>query len=134
RARATIMMSRSSGLLVPHSDGAVIAAAVAAWCSVGAEAHRTDRLRAEAYAMRAAELLESLQREADQLAASERTLLNELRKLELDQQIKAERLQQLNAEANATATDLEATSARLQVLEAQDARERGDLRPRLTAV
>ena len=47
-------------------------------------AQQADRARTEALARRATERLQTLQREADQLASDERTLLNELRKLETE--------------------------------------------------
>ncbi len=58
------------------------------WCiaglSVAVLAQTADRARTEALASRAAERMKALQREADQLAAQERTLLGDLRKLEID--------------------------------------------------
>src|SRR5213082_3446211 len=49
-----------------------------------------DRARTEAAARRATERLQGLQREADQLASDERTLLNDRRRLEVERQIKTE--------------------------------------------
>ena len=50
-------------------------------------------------ARRAAERLQALQREADRLASDERTLLGDLRKLEVERQIKAEELKRVDADA-----------------------------------
>ena len=47
-------------------------------------AQQPDRARTEALARRAGERLQALQREADSLAAQERTLLGDLRKLEVE--------------------------------------------------
>ena len=53
------------------------------------QAQPAERPRAEALAQRATDRLQALQKEADRLAADERTLLGDLRKLEVDRQIKA---------------------------------------------
>jgi len=53
-------------------------------------AQPTDRARTEALARRATERLQALQREADRLASEERTLLNDVRKLEIERQLRAE--------------------------------------------
>src|SRR5262245_54817758 len=58
-------------------------------------AQTPERARTEALSRRAAERLQALQREADRLAADERTLLGDLRKLELDREIKAEELRRI---------------------------------------
>src|SRR3954466_15424229 len=55
-----------------------------------------ERARTEALARRAAERLQALQREADRLAADERTLLGDLRKLDVDRQMKTEELKQVD--------------------------------------
>src|SRR5687768_14014098 len=52
----------------------------------------SERTRLDAAARRTTERLRTLQREADALAAQERTLLVELRKLEVDRQIAVETL------------------------------------------
>jgi murein hydrolase activator len=65
-----------------------------------------ERRRAEALAHRASDRMTALQREAENLASQSRTLLNELRQLEIERQMKAEELKQIEA-------DLDATSARL---------------------
>ena len=59
-----------------------------------------ERARTEAMARRAAERLQALQREADRLATDERTLLGDLRKLEVERQIKAEELKRVDADAS----------------------------------
>jgi septal ring factor EnvC (AmiA/AmiB activator) len=90
-----------------------------------------DRARTEALARRAGERLQSLQREADRLASEERTLLGDLRKLEIDRQIKAEQLQQAAADVRAVQADLDATTERIDHLQQQDRAQRPDLRARL---
>src|SRR5689334_13246173 len=58
-----------------------------------------DRTRAEALARRATDRMQALQREADRLASDERTLIGDLRRLEIDRQLKAEQLKQIDADA-----------------------------------
>jgi murein hydrolase activator len=94
-------------------------------------AQAPDRSRSDALARRAGERLHTLQREADRLAAEERTLLGDLRKLEVDRQIKIERLHEVQAEGEAVQSELDAISARLTLLEQQDVTDQPELRARL---
>src|SRR3979409_782301 len=57
-----------------------------------------ERAGTEALARRAAERLQSLQREADRLATQERTLMGDLRKLEIERPLQAEELQKVDAD------------------------------------
>src|SRR5213595_1570063 len=59
-------------------------------------AQTTDRLKTEAQARRAGERLQSLQREAADLAAEERSLLTDLRRLEVERDLKTEQLKHLD--------------------------------------
>src|SRR5450830_1059835 len=77
-------------------------------------AQQADRARTETQARRATERLQALQREADRLAADERTLLNDLRKLEIERQIKAVEVQQADADAAAVEADLHAATTRME--------------------
>ena len=97
-------------------------------------AQQADRAKTEALARRASDRLQTLQHEADQLASDEGTLLNELRKLEIDRQIKAEELRQATADADAVAAELAATTDRINELERRDLQERPDLRARLVEI
>jgi murein hydrolase activator len=97
----------------------------------GVLAQQADRATIEAVSRRAAERLQGLQREADQLAADERTLLRDLRALEVDRQIKAGELVRVTAEAETAAAEVASTTRRIDELEAQDNRERPDIRARL---
>ncbi len=58
----------------------------------------TERARTETLARRATDRLQALQREADRMASEERTLLGDLRKLEIERQIHAEELKRVAAE------------------------------------
>jgi len=97
-------------------------------------AQQADRVRTEALARRATERLQSLQREADRLASEERTLLGDLRKLELERQIKAEELRQVATEHSRVATQLAATNGRMRQLQEQDLAARPDVSRRLVEV
>jgi len=102
--------------------------------AVMAGAQSPDRSRAEALSRRASDRLQALQREADKLTADERTLLGDLRKLEVDLQIKAEELRQVEAQESRVATELEANASRTHELEAQETTSRPELRSRLIDV
>ena len=93
-----------------------------------------DRSRTEALARRATERQQALQREADQLASEERTLLNDLRRLEVERQIKAEDVRRAGAAADEVAAELASTADRIDELERQDLAERPDLRARLVEI
>jgi septal ring factor EnvC (AmiA/AmiB activator) len=94
----------------------------------------TDRVRTEALAQRATDRIQALQREADRLAAEERTLLGDLRKLEVDRQIKAEELNQLVADAAQISDELAKNRQRMQALELQEATSRPELQARLVDI
>ena len=57
-------------------------------------AQDSDRERTETLSRRAADRLQSLHDEADRLATDERTLLGDVRRLELDREIKTTELEQ----------------------------------------
>jgi septal ring factor EnvC (AmiA/AmiB activator) len=90
-----------------------------------------ERSRAEMLAKRAGERLVALQRDADLLAAQERTVLNDLRKLELDRQIRAEQLKQAEADLAGLRADLTATESKMASLQATEQAARPELRSRL---
>ena len=84
-----------------------------------------------AAARRSEERLRSLQREADTLAAQERTLLAELRKLELDRQIAVERVRALEAERQEVERRLEEAEGRAATLAERAAAQLPDVEARL---
>jgi len=94
-------------------------------------AQTTDSDRTEALARRATDRLASLQREAEHLASEETTLLTDLRKLEVDRQIKAEEFRQIDARYRQTAGELAAINQRVRQLEERDHAERPGLQARL---
>jgi len=101
---------------------------------VVASAQAPDRARTEALARRATDRLQALQREADRLAADERTLINDVRKLEIERQLKAEALTRVDADATKVQAELNTTSARMAELEAATAQQTPELEARLVEV
>jgi septal ring factor EnvC (AmiA/AmiB activator) len=99
--------------------------------TVSLGAQDADRARTEALADRAAQRLKILHQEADQLASEARTLLGDLRKLELERQIKQAEFLKLDAEATAAAAELAALDDEVRRIEAQEARERPEIEARL---
>jgi len=80
-------------------------------------ASQDERAHAEALAARAAARISALEREAAALAAQERTLLVELRQLEVQRDLKAAELTRIDADLSATNAELaraESDAARLE--------------------
>ena len=115
----------------PSILGSAIFAVFAVCSSCVVVAQAPDRARTEALARRATDRMQALQREADRLASDERTLIGDLRRLEIDRQLKAEQLKQIDAEATRVRTELEATTDRMDALTASEEAERPELRARL---
>lgn len=90
-----------------------------------------DRGKTEALARRATDRLQSLHREAERLASEEETLLGDLRKLEIERQIKAVEFKQVDAQYQDVASELAATNERVRGLEDRDRAEKPGLRARL---
>jgi septal ring factor EnvC (AmiA/AmiB activator) len=108
------------------------AVTVAAWLSLGlGAAQAPDRVNTEALAQRVDERVRALQREADRLAGEARSLVGDLRKLEIERDLQAERLTQAEAAANAAATELQQATARLTELEQRRASQLPDLKAQL---
>lgn len=113
----------------------VVASLLCVLCALlSAAGQAPERARTEVLARRAAERIQALQREADKLTTDERTLLNDLRKLEVDRQIKAEELRQIAEEGVRVAAELTANEQRTRELDAQEATSRPELRSRLVDI
>ena len=93
-----------------------------------------ERTRTEALARRATERLQALQREADRLASEERTLLGDLRRFEIERQLKTEELARVDADAAKVQIDLDRTSARMDSLQASSRAELPELQQRLVEI
>jgi septal ring factor EnvC (AmiA/AmiB activator) len=78
--------------------------------------------------------MEALHREADRLASQERTLLGDLRQLELDRQIKLEERRRLDTEAADLERELLTLTERLEKLQNEEATARPDLEARLVEI
>ena len=94
-------------------------------------AQAPDRAQADALARRAAERLTALQKEAESLAGQEKTLLGELRKLEVDREIKVEKLASLERDAADVRDRLATATAREKALAGEAERQRPDIDARL---
>jgi septal ring factor EnvC (AmiA/AmiB activator) len=81
----------------------------------------SERTRTESQARRANERLAVLQREADALAKQQRTLLIDLRRLEVERDLKTEQVRQLQAEAQKVALDLGRIGNQIDALEEETA-------------
>src|SRR5947209_15562090 len=93
-----------------------------------------ERARTEELARRATERLQALQHEADRLASEERTLLGDLRRLEVDRQLRIEELKQIDRDIAKASTDLEATNARMQTLQQSEQASLPELRQRIVEI
>lgn len=93
-----------------------------------------DRSQTEALAKRAAERLAALHREAESLASQERSLLAELRKLEIDRAIKVEQLAQVERDVADVQQQLITATRRTDALEGDAERQRPDVEARLVQI
>jgi len=124
-------MSRFYNFPIPHKFASAVAVALAC-CTVGAQ--EADHGLAEALAHRATERLQALHEEADRLAAEERSVLGDLRRLELEREIQSEEFRQADAAAAGISRDLAAIDGQIGALEAQDAAAKPALRARLLSL
>jgi len=99
--------------------------------AVGAIAQQSDREKTEALARRAGDRLLALQQEADRLTSEERSLLGDLRQLEVAREIKLEELHQVTAEADDATRSLAAVNEQVGRLEREDVEARPELEARL---
>ena len=83
---------------------------------------------------RVAQRLAELRREADDLSKQQQSILTDLRKLEIDRQIKTEELAAINVELGATQQQLEATGARAAALRQTAETQSPDVEERLVRV
>jgi septal ring factor EnvC (AmiA/AmiB activator) len=109
--------------------GVVVCAAVILASASVAVALRQDNPRQ--LANEAAQRIRQLQKEADGVAATSSSMLNELRRLELQRQIKVEEVKKADAELADVLVAIERASARLAALEAERLQEAPWVRQRL---
>lgn len=94
-------------------------------------AQTSDRARIESQSRRANERLVALQREADALARQQRSLLVDLRRLEIERDLKAEHVRELEADAQIVARELGNIGNRIDALEEEIAAVRPVLESRM---
>ncbi len=109
--------------------GRAIALSAAGATLIGAQA--PDRARVQSETRRASERLLALQREADALAAQERSLLIDLRRLEVERDLRTEQLKQAQRDADQVAHELGTIGNEIDALESRDAASRPALQARL---
>jgi septal ring factor EnvC (AmiA/AmiB activator) len=115
-----------------RSSSLALALAVSTIATASAQA--PNRATIEAQSKRAAERIRVLQREADSLAATSRTLLAELRKLELDRQIRAQEVAKAQADLELASAELATTETEASRLNAAIERQRPVIASRLADV
>jgi septal ring factor EnvC (AmiA/AmiB activator) len=108
-----------------------VAAGIVLLLGVILVAQAPDRSQIDAQSRRAAERLAALQKEAEALAGQERTLLGELRKLEVEREIRVEKLAGVERDAADVRAKLASATARAKALEENAERQRPDIEARL---
>jgi len=101
---------------------------------VSLAAQTLDRDRAEAEAQRVSDRIRALQAEADQLAGQARTLLGDLRKLEVERALQEERVREAQAAIVNGRAAIEASTAKVAALEAQRVAQLPDLQAQLVDI
>jgi len=99
--------------------------------SVVSFAQDTSAPAPDAQSRRIADRIRSLQREADRLAGETRTLLGDVRKLEIERDLKAAAAQQAATETGQAESELQQTTDRLTRLELQKMAELPDMKAQL---
>jgi septal ring factor EnvC (AmiA/AmiB activator) len=99
-----------------------------------AAAQDSDRARADAQAQRVNDRMRALQAEADRLTGEARTLLVELRELEIEEQLQTERVAQADADVARGEAAIAEASQRLQALEQRRIAQLPDLEARLVDI
>ena len=124
------MASRFTRVLPVCTASLAILLGAAAFAQTPAPAP-ADRTQAEAQAKRAAERIAALQREAESLARQERTLLGELRKLEVERELRVEELAQIQRDATDVRAKIADATSRAAALQTEAERQRPDVEARL---
>jgi septal ring factor EnvC (AmiA/AmiB activator) len=122
------MASRSSKAVAIAACGAALIAALSLSAQTPFDGAQG---RPPTAAQRIEERIRALQREADQLASQEKTLLGDLRKLEIERQLKAEDVARADEELRQTKEKLAATIQRAAELRDAAETERPDIEARL---
>jgi septal ring factor EnvC (AmiA/AmiB activator) len=110
---------------------------VSLWLAIGGAvlpAQDAGRTRADSQLGRVDDRMRALESEADRLAAEARTLLGELRALEVEQQLQVERSRAAQAAAGRGLAAVQAADARLSALEQQRVAELPDIQAQLVDI
>jgi septal ring factor EnvC (AmiA/AmiB activator) len=110
----------------------VVAVVAAAFAAALTSAQTTPP--ADPQGQRLTDRIRALQREADRLAGEARTLVGDLRKLEIERDLKAEQAKQAAADATAAQETLRQTTDRLASLELQRLAQLPDMKQQLVDV
>jgi septal ring factor EnvC (AmiA/AmiB activator) len=110
---------------------AAACAMLAIFAVIALMAQTDERALTESQARRASERLTALQREADALASEQRTLLVDLRRLEVQRNLRTEELRQIEADAAQVSRQLGQAGNEIDVLEAETAAARPALEARM---
>lgn len=117
--------------MLPPAHG-ISTAALLIMCAAGALAGQvSERARTESQVRRANERLIALQREADALAREQRSLLGDLRRLEVERDLRTEQLRQAEAGAHKIGIELGNTGNQIAELEELTAASRPILEARM---
>ena len=100
----------------------------------GQQPPSAERQRVERLSQRAMDRVRALQTDADELASRERTLLGEIRRLEIDRQIRTEELGVIDGDLAETTGQLEDTATRISDLEREADAQRPLVEARLVAL
>ena len=114
------------------SDATAILAVLLVTASLGAQAPQDPR--AGSAAQRAADQIKALQRESDELALKERSLLVDLRKLEVERELKTAELTRIARTLSATDGQIKEITARAAALQVSAESERPDVEARLVQI
>jgi septal ring factor EnvC (AmiA/AmiB activator) len=99
-----------------HGPSTIVALLIVCATTMAA-AQSADRARTESQSRRANERLIALQREADTLAREARSLLGDLRRLEIERDLRTEQLKQTEADTQKLAVELGNTGNQIAALE-----------------
>ena len=111
-----------------------IAAIVVGLTGAASHAQQPGRAQAETLSRRATDRLDALRQEADRLTAEARSVLGDLRKLELEREIRATELQQARQAVQQATTELAALDAQVSTLSSATAAALPDLQARLVTL
>lgn len=111
-----------------------LCASVVCAAAVTIGAQTPERVRTEALQRRVSARVRALQKEADALAQQSRTLLGQLRQLEIDRELKRDALQQVEADFAAAAAALAETDGRIAALDARRVSQQPGLAARLVEI